>query len=740
MPLEKGYYLNGRYQILEILGQGGMGSVYRAQDVNLDVEVAVKENLFTTDEYARQFRREAEILAKLRHPNLPRVTDHFVIEGQGQYLVMDYIEGEDLRQRMDRAGNLSDEDVITIGVAVCEALSYLETRDPPVVHRDIKPGNIKITPNANIFLVDFGLVKTLLDSQITATGARAMTPGYSPPEQYGTARTDQRSDVFSLGATLYAALTGSIPEDSLARAMNQEKLTPIRNYSAQVSKRLASVIEKSLEVMPENRYQSAEEFAEALLSARAPTKRREELLIAPPPMPVPQEQEGEQLEGPAEKPSLSGKTAARITPTSSLNTGFYRKSKRKVPMKRRVQWITVGVILVLIGGILGAAIISRVWIIQPSWAWQLSRMMFLVSQSTPGTTVEWYAPWLGGVTISIAKSTPSDSTSTALPGTATATLTPTQTPSPTIAFTPTPTPTLTMTPTPSASPTPLPTPLGGGGGQIAFASKVGDIPQIFIINVDGTGRTQVTSLQDGACQPDWSPDGTRLVFISPCDGNQEIYGGAALFLINADGSGLSQLPSIFGGDFDPTWSPDGNKIAFTSVRNAGRLEIYVLNLEDQSTSLLSEKFNQDSQPDWSPDGKEILFVSEREGIPQIWVMSPDGTNQRRVTQSGGRINRHPDWSPDQKRILFTQLLTYKAIPQLVLLEYGVEPYQEYRMITGQSPMKDGRFSPDGFWVAYEGWPAGSNHDIYVMTINGSERRPVYADETLDFDPAWKPVP
>src|SRR5512139_588592 len=114
MPLAPGTLLNNRYRIIEILGQGGMASVYRAVDENLGVDVAVKDNLFSTEDYARQFRREAVILANLRHPNLPRVTDHFVIEGQGQYLVMDFIQGEDLRQRMDRVGIISEEDAITI--------------------------------------------------------------------------------------------------------------------------------------------------------------------------------------------------------------------------------------------------------------------------------------------------------------------------------------------------------------------------------------------------------------------------------------------------------------------------------------------------------------------------------------------------------------------------------------------------------------------------------------------------
>ncbi len=112
--LERGSLLHKRYRIVEILGQGGMGSVYRAVDENLGVDVAVKENLFTSDEYARQFRLEAVILANLRHTNLPRVTDHFVIGEQGQYLIMDFIDGEDLRQRMERTGSVSEEEAILV--------------------------------------------------------------------------------------------------------------------------------------------------------------------------------------------------------------------------------------------------------------------------------------------------------------------------------------------------------------------------------------------------------------------------------------------------------------------------------------------------------------------------------------------------------------------------------------------------------------------------------------------------
>src|SRR5215510_5052719 len=292
MTLERGALLHKRYRIVEILGQGGMGSVYRAVDENLGVDVAVKENLFTTDEYARQFRLEAVILANLRHPNLPRVTDHFVIGDQGQYLVMDYIEGEDLRQRMERVGNITEDEAILLGAAICDALAYLHTRKPPILHRDLKPGNVKITPDGHIFLVDFGLAKLVQGSQATTTGARAMTPGYSPPEQYGTARTDPRTDIYSLGATLYAALCGMIPEDGLARAMDNAQLTPLRKRNPKTSRRLAAAIEKAMGIDPADRFQIADDFKRALLGSKSKTQRLPgEYMIQP----APEVEDSEQL-------------------------------------------------------------------------------------------------------------------------------------------------------------------------------------------------------------------------------------------------------------------------------------------------------------------------------------------------------------------------------------------------------------------------------------------------------------
>ncbi|MCI0555788.1 MAG: serine/threonine protein kinase, partial [Anaerolineae bacterium] len=184
MTLEPGNLLHKRYRIVKILGMGNMGAVYYAVDEILGLDVAIKENLLIGDTYVRQFLLEAKTLARLHHPNLPRVSDHFVIGDQGQYLVMDYIDGEDLYQRMERIGKIIEDEAILIGAAICDALTFLHSQTLPILHRDIKPGNIKITPNSQIYLVDFGLVKLMRGIEATTKGASVMTPGYSPPEQY----------------------------------------------------------------------------------------------------------------------------------------------------------------------------------------------------------------------------------------------------------------------------------------------------------------------------------------------------------------------------------------------------------------------------------------------------------------------------------------------------------------------------------------------------------------------------
>jgi len=270
MRLSAGQQLqNGRYIIRQRLGQGGMGMVYLAIDRKVGGRlVAVKENLDPAPEAQIQFRAASEILARLSHPNLPRVIDHFVEQDGFQYLVMDYIAGEDLSQLLRQRGPLPEAQVLIWIDQVLDALNYLHSwvdpqnnRLSPVFHRDIKPGNIRITPQNRAVLVDFGLVKRAAGEN-TILGARGVTPGYSPVEQY-TGGTDHRSDIYAVGATLYTLLTGRRPAGAPELAATTT-LTPPRRFVPQISVNTERVILRAMSTQASDRYQTVAALRAAL--------------------------------------------------------------------------------------------------------------------------------------------------------------------------------------------------------------------------------------------------------------------------------------------------------------------------------------------------------------------------------------------------------------------------------------------------------------------------------------------
>src|SRR5215204_1971841 len=221
--IEAGKVLQGRYGVERQIGQGGMGAVFIATDERFGSTVAIKETFFTDDKFRKAFEREARLLNSLRHPALPRVSDHF-IEGNGQFIVMEFIDGDDLSEQLESEGKVfAIDDVLGWAVQLLDALEYLHSQEMPVIHRDIKPQNLKLTSRGQIILLDFGLAKGNTTAAESATAAKSVfgySRNYASLEQIQGTGTDPRSDLYSLAATLYHLLTNLAPEDALTRAMN----------------------------------------------------------------------------------------------------------------------------------------------------------------------------------------------------------------------------------------------------------------------------------------------------------------------------------------------------------------------------------------------------------------------------------------------------------------------------------------------------------------------------------------
>ena len=285
--LESGTLLRNRYEILELVGQGGMGAVYKASDRRLEGRVcAVKEVLPTlthsalneqeVDQMAEQFRVEASILSRLDHPNLPKVSDYFAENGR-EYLVMDFVDGRDLEELLREAQQqgvlLQEEQVLGWSVQLLDALEYLHSQTPTVLHRDIKPSNIKVTPRGLVKLVDFGLVKVLQpDDTRTVTVVQGRgTIAYTPLEQYGgdTGFTDVRSDIYALGATMYHLLAGAPPVDAKERFLHPGCLRSLRDLNPQVSARCERAIFQAMAMHPNERPANVGQFRGLLFGASA---------------------------------------------------------------------------------------------------------------------------------------------------------------------------------------------------------------------------------------------------------------------------------------------------------------------------------------------------------------------------------------------------------------------------------------------------------------------------------------
>lgn len=769
MELSPDTLLHNRYKIIRLLGQGGMGAVYLANDTSLDQQVAVKVNYRPGEDSSSQFYREARLLASLRHQHLPRVIDYFVITSN-QFLVMDFIPGEDLGSLITREGRQSLDKVTAWAKQLGEALVYLHSQHPPVIHRDIKPANIKITPGGELVLVDFGIAKATEASQATSTGAAGYTPGFAPPEQYGAGRSGPYTDQFSFAATLYMLLTGQRPADSIERTLNQVALTPIRQANPAVPASFEAAIFKAMALRPDERYASVRDLLTALTDEAATPKKADldyaakgdqQTIVVP-------HEEAKPAEAPAKAEAIPAPPietpAPPAQPASAGATVVIPPQKETKPDLKPVQATYVAPPTPA-----KTQVVPAKTVLQPMAA---ATVQVPLSQAeavaAPASTPKTKAgkPWplfAGGAVLLLAllaggffimrgigNKAASPTQAPTLPIVADLlTATATDTPAPTFTSSPSDTPEPTSTPQPSATPTATIQPIGGGG-VVAFSSdRGGNTQQIWTMHVylDNSGQAyadepqQFTSGEGNKTQPVWSPDGKKLLYVAP--GGENF--GLDIWIVNTDGSEPVDITRKKGDDTDPAWSPDGKTIAFTNNGRSDGIH-QVFTIAPDGTGLKRISFDQEEyMPIFSPDGKslaEVLYVAGHE-VLYIRNRSDDFATLSRFdnVELLGRLGyvRDPAWSPDGAWIAYTRTQGLKTTNQNIFSVRFSSRGGDIAQLTSDNASRWPAWSPDSHWIVFTSTRDG-NAEVYIMSNNGQFQVNLTNSPGADMQPDWQPRP
>jgi formylglycine-generating enzyme required for sulfatase activity len=317
MPLLPGEILNTRYRIVGLLGEGPYGAVYRAWETSELADVAIKEYLDPSPEAQRLFRSEANRLGKMKHDQLPAIKDHFYLEETGQYLISEYISGVDLQQLLEQYGPLPTDLISGWLQEACKPLSYLHSKGQ--LHLNIKPANIRLTVSGDVFLVDTGL---------PGMGFSIGASGYAAPEQQTQEEVTPASDIYGLGATLYSLLTNAVPPDALHRQSGLEELIPAREVNPNVEPYLSVVATRAIDLRPDVRFESADEFASSL---QRPVGRPLTVLDAP----------------------------RRTQPTHAAAPPPRLPGRRRKQIEQRTILGLIGALILLVGVVIGVSLANR---------------------------------------------------------------------------------------------------------------------------------------------------------------------------------------------------------------------------------------------------------------------------------------------------------------------------------------------------------------------------------------------
>lgn len=620
----------GPYKIVAQIGQGGMATIFKAYQTNLDRYVALKvmhPALKEDRSFVMRLQREATVIAKLSHPNIVAVHDFREYEGI-PFLVLQYIEGKTLKDVL-KEQKLNTQQILNIVRPVADALSYAHARG--VLHRDVKPSNILIDNEGHVYLSDFGLARIAQSGESTASQDMMIgSPHYLSPEQAKSEPVDERTDVYSLGVVLYEMFVGRVPfkaETTYATILAHinDPPPPPRSINPKVPLAVEQVILKALAKNPNDRYPSVREMMRALENAvRGPRE------VDEPAAPIPL------IEYKPSPEVVTPPPQTRVSPPkpSAAPAPRVQKPARRAQTPRA--WLPFALALVAFIAFIACLGVGAL-VIVPAFS----------STPTP-ILITWTTPTRAGVL-------------------------PTPTATKPLVF-----PAI-QSPTRPSSPTPVP----GLRGKIAYTVATGGNPDqraIYIADADGTNARAIIEFglwpslspdgkqiayyrireegiyianSDGSaarrivtgetCCPQWSPDGKRLMYLQ---GKLKL-GDVKIVIVNPDGSGKDEVVA----GFSPAWSPDGNRIVYTACQpGTTQCGLHIFDLRTQRAVMITR--DDGKTPHWSPRGDKIVYHADSgQGATNLFLINPDGSNRTQVT-FGKSNTGQAVWSLDGNSIFY----------------------------------------------------------------------------------------
>ncbi|GAB4554119.1 MAG: hypothetical protein OHK0023_23950 [Anaerolineae bacterium] len=755
-----GQYI-GQYRIIDVLGRGGMATVYRAVQTSIEREVAIKiiQTRVTPDdpaylEFRKRFEREARLSANLSHPHILKVFDFGEHNGD-PYLVMELQSGGSLWDLI-QSGQLTIERASRLIDQMASALDYAHQQG--IIHRDLKPKNILLDGVGNAILSDFGIARLMGGDQTSLTGAGFVmgTPAYMPPEQWSGERVlDRRADVYAFGMMIYEMLAGGLPfpTDSTPRIMywHMNQLPPsLLLRRKELPAGIDLVVGKALAKDPDQRYGTAGEVAAALRDALhgiSPLELTSPIPATKPSASTPvigSPHAETYITSQTPKSALLGAPADQQTTRPKRN---YSKARR-LPMTNiliggaaiTIVVLTIAIISISQGnGFLGIGLVPTE---TPTATFTDTPTYTATATSTPSPT-STYTPShtptatntldpvvLAGMTLTeralSATPTPSPDTektvaaiiaaqetevATTTTANAIATAAPTLTAqSWTKTFTPTYTPSATVTPSPTETATITPSPTPTETATNTPTSTYTPLPT-------ATPRPTETPVPT-------QPPPAQIVYTSVESGIDQVW------VMNPDGTGHRRLTFSNVEDNWSKWSPDRRSIIFATYRS-GSNEIWVMDANGDNVSPLATGAN-DWDPVYSPDGSQIVFVSERDGNREIYLMDADGTNQRRLTNTRAQ-DWFPTWTPNGDRIIFQS----NRNGNFDIYSMDLNGSDVQQLTTSSSHDQHPDVSPDGQFIVFTSRRNG-NDEIYIMDIDGANQRRLTQDSARDQTPVWSP--